>query len=648
MPVTQDHVDLTMPMGANLVTNAPAGATFRVWAPKARTVFLNGHFAGVDTWNKDQDPSLALQRINGTDWWGGFFASAGEGDLYKFYVVGEGSTNYKRDPYARELLAGGNCVIRSANAYPWHDHGFRPPAFNDMVIYQLHVGAFFRHSGVGDGTFLDVVEKIPYIAALGVNVIQLLPVNEFETDNSQGYNGSDYFAPEFRYGVANPTAPVDYLAIANGMFAARGLVPVTAAQICGPYAQLKLLIDLCHVYGIAVNLDVVYNHAGDFNGDDESIFFWDRQQPGDNNNSLYFIAADNMGPGGLPFALWKEPVQSFLIDHARYLCSEFHADGFRYDEISLLCQKNAVHGWPFCQGITGTIRYMKPEAFHNAEFWPVNTNTVMPAESGGAGFDGTQNDGLRLAIRDAISQATGGATAFVDLQPIVDNLYVPWFPARWKAVQCIENHDIVYVGKDLRISRLADMANPWCWFGRSRARLALGLLMTAPGVPHIFMGQEFLEDKQWSDDPNAPLHIYWEGLPLGPNPMTDFLRFSQELIALRRRLPALRGEPLNVFHKPDDNRVFAFHRWLEGICDDVVVVATMSEVNLYGHRIGFPRGGHWFEVFNSDVYDKWVNPTVAGNGGSINAISYGWDGFGFSASITIPANSILVFQWSPV
>ena len=645
MAVTQVGVTPATPMGATLVSTPVPGATFRVWAPVAQQVYLNGSFGGAGAWSKDLNPALALARIAGSGWWGGFLAGATAGDLYKFYVVGRGSSGYKRDAYARERLGDGNCVIHQPSAYSWHDDGFVPPAFNNMVIYQLHVGSFFRHSGQGDGMFLDVVEKIPYIVALGVNVVQLLPINEFETPESQGYNGSDYFAPEFRYAADDPTNPVDYLTIVNGMLARHSRLPLTANQIAGPYAQLKLLVDLCHLYGLAVHFDVVYNHAGDFNGDDESLYFWDRQS-GNNDASLYFSAATDMGPGGLPFALWKQEVQSFLIDHARYLVQEFHADGLRYDEVSLLCAKNTEHGWPFCQAITGTLRYERPTVFHNAEFWPVNVTTVQPAGQGGAGFDGTQNDGLRGAIRGAVGQAAKGAGAFVDCQGIIDNLYAPYFPAHWKAVQCIENHDLVFQGKGLRISRLADPSNPQSWHARSRARVALGLLLTASGVPQLFMGQEFLEDKQWSDDPNQPLHVYWDGLSLGQKPMIDFLRFTQDLVRLRLTMPALRGEPINVFHGPSGQRVLAFHRWIDGTGDDTVVVATFCEINQFGYRIGFPRGGHWTEVFNSDVYDNWVNPMVVGNGGGVVATEMPWDGLGFSAAVTIPANAILVFVYS--
>jgi len=266
MAVTQDHIGLSTPMGANLVAGPPAGATFRVWAPTAKAVYLNGGFGSAQDWNKDSNLAFAMHRIAGSNWWGGFIAGAREGDLYKFFVVGQGTSGFKRDPYARELQAGGNCIIRAPAGYPWHDKGFVPPAFNDIILYQLHVGAFYRPDGVRDGTFLDVVAKIPYLVDLGINVLQLLPVNEFETDSSEGYNGSDYFAPEFRYGTADLKMPIDRLSIANTLLTERGLPPVTALPVSGPYGQLKLLVDLWHVYNIAVHFDVVYNHAGDFTG----------------------------------------------------------------------------------------------------------------------------------------------------------------------------------------------------------------------------------------------------------------------------------------------------------------------------------------------------------------------------------------------
>ncbi len=125
--------------------------------------------------------------------------------------------------------------------------------------------------------------------------------------------------------------------------------------------------------------------------------------------------------------------------------------------------------------------------------------------------------------------------------------------------------------------------------------------------------------------------------------MVDFLRFTQDLIRLRWNQPALRGDNVNPFHVHDQNRVIAFHRWLEGTGQDVIVVATLSETTWYNYSIGFPYPGNWAEIFNSDVYDNWVNPIVAGNGGGIVASGPPMHGFSSSAAIVIPANGFVVF-----
>ena len=133
-------------------------------------------------------------------------------------------------------------------------------------------------------------------------------------------------------------------------------------------------------------------------------------------------------------------------------------------------------------------------------------------------------------------------------------------------------------------------------------------------------------------------------LEAGDKIVADFLRFARELIGVRRQYPALRGEGCAIIHVHDDNRALAFQRWVEGQGRDVVVVCSLSENTFQNYAIGFPGLGRWREVFNSDVYDSWVNPIVAGNGGG------GWmqtgpalHGLPASAVLTIPANGILVF-----
>jgi 1,4-alpha-glucan branching enzyme len=214
----------------------------------------------------------------------------------------------------------------------------------------------------------------------------------------------------------------------------------------------------------------------------------------------------------------------------------------------------------------------------------------------------------------------------------------------------VENHDIVKLGERPRLPALADGSNARSWYARSRTRVAMGLLLTAPGIPQIFMGQEFLEDKQWCPDPRSPDHlIWWGGLAPGGDGRTadpamgDHLRFTQDLLWLRRTQPGLRGAGLNAFYCSDADRVIAFQRWVEGVGRDVVVVASLKETTWYRYELGFPAAGDWEEVFNSDVYDNWVNPMVAGNAGGIEARAVGMHGLPASAAVVIPANSVLVF-----
>ena len=654
--ISQTNISANTPMGANLISGG--GATFRAWGPLATAVYINGSFGGSSMMGQTDDLLMAKDAHG---YWTGFVARAGESDPYRFWVVGPGGSGYKRDPYARELASASafpncNSLIRSATSYPWHDGAFVTPDFSNMIIYQLHIGTYNPSAPGVPSTFLDVIEKIPYLAALGINVLQPLPVDEMETDPSMGYNGADLFSPDFPYVVTSPAALNGYLATINGLLSAKGLSPLRMEDITAGPAQLKALVDLCHVYGIALTLDVVYNHAGGFtvNGslDDNCIYYWDRaRNVGNNNDSLYFTDQDR-GTGGLSFALWKNDVCQFLINNALYYIGEFHIDGFRYDEISDLISMNCDSGWTLCRNLTDTLRYVKPRLLQNAEFWPGEVGNypkpwpsiVTSTANGGAGFNVVQHDGLRGAVRNAVNAASFGQNASINFDAIAANLYPQGFAHGWQAVPCVENHDIVKVGTGLRIPALADGSSHESWYARSRSRFATGLLLTAPGIPQIFMGQEFLEDKQWSWDPTSSNLIWWAGLNSGTDTArVNHLRFTQDLIQLRWNYPALRSDNVNPFHVHDQNRVIAFHRWLEGTGQDVVVVATLAEETWYNYGIGFPFGGAWREVFNSDVYDNWVNPIVAGNSGGINASGGPLHGFPASAKIVIPANGFVVF-----
>jgi 1,4-alpha-glucan branching enzyme len=588
------------------------------------------------------DDAFLLQPL-GDETWAGFLAGAADGAQYLFHVRGPGKEGLKRDPHARLLtfqppFPNSYCIVRNTDSFPWHDTGFRTPAFRDLILYQLHVGTFRIAPGNSEGKFMDVVERLPYLSSLGVNALQLMPIVEFPTTFSLGYNGVDYFSPENEYAVDDPAKLDAYLAMVNRLLTAKGQAPYPSADIFR-YSdnQLRALVDLAHVWGTAVFLDVVYSHAGGA-FDDQSLYFFDQMPRGNNNDSLYFT--DQGWAGGLVFAYWNNNVKQFLIANARSYYEEYRIDGFRFDEVSVM---DRYGGWETCQEITSNLRNRKPEAIQIAEYWPVNPWVVKTTGEGGAGFDATWEDGLREAVRRAIAQASGGSDAYVDLESVAGAIESQRLLPRWRAVQCIENHDIVKVGEGPRIPRLADPSNARSWYARSRSRVATGLLLTAPGNPMLFMGQEFLEDKSFSDDPASGNLIWWQGVEGADKAMTDHLLFTSDLIRVRWRQPALRGDGAHVHYVNSLERILAFQRWVEGAGQDVVVVVSLREQTFWGYRIGFPGSGQWLEVFNSDVYDNWVNPLVAGNGGSVWADAIPMHGLPASVSLVIPANAVLIF-----
>jgi 1,4-alpha-glucan branching enzyme len=203
MSTIRTHIDHNTPLGATLL---PDGVAFRTWAPQAQQVFVLTGPALTAARQAGVVPAAddALFTL-GDGTWGGFVPGATEGTPYLFWIVGTGSTGLKRDPRAHELTPGfpdSDCLVRSPTTYPWHDTGFRTPAFNDLIMYQLHAGVFYGVDAAGRdkrraiAKFLDILYRVEYFRTLGINAIQLLPIQEFPTETSRGYNGLDLFSPE--------------------------------------------------------------------------------------------------------------------------------------------------------------------------------------------------------------------------------------------------------------------------------------------------------------------------------------------------------------------------------------------------------------------------------------------------------------------
>ncbi len=348
-----------------------------------------------------------------------------------------------------------------------------------------------------------------------------------------------------------------YLTRANALLVARGQQPVLAADIRGADDQLRLLVDVLHVYGIAVMFDVVYNHAGGDFGD-ESLYFFDRVAYGNNNDSLYFTDQGWTGRGGLVFAYWNASVRQFLIDNAVSLVTEFHVDGLRYDEVSVI---DRYGGWRFCQDLTGTMRSANPAAVQIAEFWNAGLDAaVWPSSAGGAGFDLVWHAGLRDAVRSIIEQSAHGANAFVNLEGVRDALAPPaGFDCGWRCVQMLENHDVLLTAHAPQDRKPRG--------GRAVLVRSKSLARCGQAPPHrsrhpdAVHGTGVLGGQTLERLSGRPDHL-WDGLKRDRS-MSDHLRFTRELISVRRRLGALRRGRINVFHCHNPTRVLAFHRWIQ-------------------------------------------------------------------------------------
>ncbi len=574
------------PLGATL---DGAGAVFRVWAPNATGVSVAGAFNGWST------TAHRMTEIAGE--WQVRVPSASNGQPYK-YVIANDDTHWRTDPRGRAMTSsvGDSRLWRSA--YAWTDDDWVTPFFEDMIVYELHVGSFSgEDDGVGHypGRFRDVVDvHVDHLVDLGINVVELMPITEFAGEMSWGYNPSTQYAPESSYG-----SPDD----------------------------LKYLVDRCHRAGIAVILDVVFNHMGgsDLAG---NLLDYDGEE-------IYFYPEGNgfrETPWGPRPDYGRRQVREYLRDAVRYWLEEYHIDGFRLDGTDFV--KVNAEGWRLLAEIAETVDTVSRKAIVIAEQLPNDPAITQPIAAGGAGADSQWNDLFHDRLRDAI-----GAAGFGDpnVSGVADGMNHFAFGGV-RAVNYIESHDEAAVHG--RVSEAADSGDPHSQWAYGRGKLAWGLVMFTAGIPMVLQGQEWLEDRRFGD---AREHrIQWDYR----DRYEDFYRAARDMTWLRRTLPALRADGLqSIFHVNDGANVIAWHRWTPA-GGDVVIVASFANADLGDYCLGMPQGGRWYESFNSDA--SVYGGRNHGNAGEIDATGPAMHGLPSSACLTLPRMGVLVFTRDPV
>jgi 1,4-alpha-glucan branching enzyme len=536
------------------------GTDFRVWAPNATAVHVFGSF------NEWVEPGLPLVS-EGEGYWSGTVSGAKEGDHYKFLISAGETTLPRVDPRARMIdPETGNGVIYR-DRFDWEDVAWETPNLHELVIYELHVGTFSAPKNGGSGTFQQVIRRLPYLKELGVNAIELMPPTEYPGETSWGYNPSHPFAVEASYG--------------------------------GPDG-LKLLIREAHRSGIAVLLDVVYNHFGPGDLDLWKFDGWTENDLG----GIYFY---NDWRAETPWGhtrpdYGREEVRQYLRDNAVMWIEEFKADGLRMDAVSYIrrTRGNEHHesvdlpeGWQVLQWINKDLKLCSHRTISIAEDLGSNEALTAWVDDGGAGFDTQWDASFVYPVRAVLENPEDDAR---DPGAIASAIIPPFSGDAFRRVIYSESHDEVANGKQRMVSEI-DPENPASVWAKRRSLQGAGLVLTSPGVPMLFQGQEFLENG-WFDDHET---LDWEkarrfrGIRLA----------YRDLIQLRRNLQGvtkgLTGQHVDVFHRDQENKVLAWHRWHDGgPRDSTVVIMNLSHRMYDFYELTLPAEGEWKVRFNAD------------------------------------------------
>jgi 1,4-alpha-glucan branching enzyme len=435
-----------------------------------------------------------------------------------------------------------------------------------------------------------------------------MPIGEFAGDRSWGYNPSHIFSVDSDYGGSS---------------------------------ALKQFIKRAHQEGIAVILDVVYNHLGPTDLDLWQFDGWSEN----NRGGIYFYNDDraNTPWGETRPDYGRSEVRQYLLDNVLMWLAEYRLDGLRFDCTQFIrtvngsdAQDDLPEGWSLLQLINSQVAAQFPGRITIAEDLQSNKWLTKDVGAGGAGF-GSQWDAMFVhPIREAVITPQDEQRS---LDAIRDAISYRYNDDAFDRVIYSESHDEVANGK-ARVPQEISPDDPKGWYARKRSTLAAAMVFTAPGLPMLFQGQEFLEGGWFRDT----VPVDWDQR----DEFHGIVRLYRDLIRLRRNLEGLTrglcGQNTQVYHLDNEGKIIAFHRWDKGgPADGVVVVANFSHEPQEGHRIGFPAAGTWKLRFNSDwqgYSDDFSNHPST----DVIAEAGACDGLAWQAALSIGPYSVLIFS----
>ena len=454
------------------------------------------------------------------------------------------------DPYATdvdELKNYGIVRIKDGkqivDTYIWQHDDIALPNNSELIIYELHIADF--SGGENDsnkrGKYLDAIDKLDYLSELGINAIELMPVNEYPGDYSWGYKVRHFFATESSYGSTT---------------------------------DLKHFIDQCHARGIRVFMDGIYNHT-----DEECpLMLIDRNYWYYQHKHYPEDPANYWGPefnyDNYDKKLDIKPAWKYVGDVVRYWIGEYHIDGIRFDAVRQLANLEFLD-W---------LAKEANQAANNKPFYNIaehipDTNSVVSPQGP---LDACWHESFRYFI---IPHVCGESFEIEKLKEVLDPKQ-QGYQKNTNVINYLATHDREHIIRELGNRGI---------FGEAafrRAKLAAVLLMTAMGVPMLWMGEEFAEPKRKSETVTQPKKIAWLLLEKPLN--RDLFDHYKKLIALRKQNSALSSGNIDFFHEDPEAKVLVYTRWNDKK-ERVIVVANFSDQALPQYHIpNFPLSG-WRE-----------------------------------------------------
>jgi 1,4-alpha-glucan branching enzyme len=598
-------------------------------------------------------------------------------DLYSRCQIGSGAVNPHGARYeglTRDLSGLGSCsvtvdpekVAKHFEEDVWPEKEFidegefwkdeftdkkLPQNSGDLIIYEIHLGALgFDHAG--PGTLKDAIALLDHIENMHVNAVELLPLSEFGDGSMEnwGYSTSHYFAIEYSGGGRD---------------------------------QFKFFIKECHRRGIAVIMDVVYNHYThdgeraeynyDSNRPEHNGYYWYEGKPWDYSfpEGGYI---DNMSTGWAP-RFYEGMVRKMFISSAVALMREFHIDGFRMDQTTSIHGYNVLHadgravgtanmfGAKFLRELGRTLRMFKPGVFLMAEDHSDWDEVVKPVEEGGMGFDARwysafyhnlmgdtdQGDAAKLIYRSAISLGKGPLA--------MDRFAAMLAGSACQKVVYSESHDEAgnssgpFVDPDwsgdsgkqytsargvIVASNAADLRGATRTYAEARCRFAWGMTALSAGIPMFLFGEEVGAQKRFKY--NAVLQNREDITGMARDEGRFLYRFYADVNELRSAHTGLRSRLIEIVHVHNDNRVIAFRRWDEN--ESFLIIASLADHpydNGYVVHGDSLRAGLWREVFNSDATQ--YGGAGIGNAGGMVRCANG------DVNPALPFAGFVVLQW---